>query len=97
MPRVLWAYRTTKCFSIGETLFVKIYDTEAVIPTEIVDKPEINQNQLLLNLDLPEETRQIAQIRLASYQQEAHSFHAQKVKPCSFAVGDWVLHRFPTP
>ena len=59
--------------------------------------PDVNQNQLLLNLDLVEETRQIAQIRLASYQQQAHNFYAQKVKPCSFAMGDWVLRRIPTP
>ena len=58
--------------------------------------PDINQNQLLLNLDLAEETRQIAQIKLASYQQQAHNFYAQKVKSCSFVVGDWVLHRIST-
>ena len=65
-----------------------VYDTEAVIPTEIglptlrydiVDMSDINQNQLLLNLDLVEETRQIAQIKLASYQQQACNFYDQKV------------------
>ena len=53
-----------------------VYGTEAVILMEIglltlhydiVDRLEINQNQLLLNLDLAEETKQIAQIRLALY------------------------------
>ena len=106
LPRVLWAYKTTKRSSIRETPFAMVYGTEAATPTEIglptlhsdiVDKPEINQNQLLLNLDLAKETRQIAQIKLASYQQQAHNFYAQKVKSCSFAVGDWVLHRIPTP
>ena len=58
---------------------------------------QINQNQLLLNLDLAEETRQIAQIRLALYQQQARNFYAQRVKPCFFTVGDWVLHRIPAP
>ena len=81
----LWAYRTTKCFSTRETLFAMVYGTEAVIPTEIVlptlrfdvvDKLEINQNQLLLTLDLAEETRQIAQIKLALYQQQARNFYA---------------------
>ena len=46
---------------------------------------------------MAEETRQIAHIRLASYQQQAHNFYAQKVKPYSFVVGDWVLRRIPTP
>ena len=53
-----------------------VYGTEVVIPTEvglptlrsdIADMPDVNQNQLLLNLNLAEETRQIAQIKLASY------------------------------
>ena len=53
-----------------------VYGTKAVIPTEIglptlwsdiLDMSVVNQNQLLLNLDLAEETRQIAQIKLASY------------------------------
>ena len=66
LPRVLWAYRTTKRYSTRETSFAMVYGTEAIIPTKIglptlhfdvVDRPEINQNQLLLNLDLAEETR----------------------------------------
>ena len=82
---MLWAYRTIKCSSTGETLVVIVYDTKAIIPTEIglptlrsdiMDRPEINLNQLLLNLDLAEETRQIAQIKLASYQQQARNFYA---------------------
>ena len=83
-----------------------VYGSEAIIPTkiglpilrsDIVDVPAVNQNQLLLNLDLAEETTQIAQIKLASYQQQAHNFYAHKVKPCSFAVDDQVLRRIPTP
>ena len=66
LPRVLWVYRTAKRYSIGETLFAMVYGAKAVIPTKvglptlrsnIMDRPEINQNQLLLNLDLAEETR----------------------------------------
>ena len=61
-------YRTTKRSSTGETPFAMVYGTEAIIPTEIglptlhfdiVDRPEVNQNQLLLNLDLVEKTKQI--------------------------------------
>ena len=58
---MLWAYRATKRSSTEETPFVMVYGTKVVIPTEIglptlcsdiVDRPEVNQNQLLLNLDL---------------------------------------------
>ena len=53
-----------------------VYGTEAIILTEIglptlhsdIVEPDFNQNKLLLNLDLVEETRQIAQIKLALYQ-----------------------------
>ena len=105
LPRVLWAYMTTKRSSTGETSFTMVYGTEAVIPTEmglptlhsdIMDMPEVNQNQLLLNLDLAEKTRQIAQIKFASYQQQARNLYAQKVKPCSFVVIDWVPRRILT-
>ena len=74
---MLWAYRTTKHSSTGETLFAMVYSIEVVIPMEIglptlrsaiVDTPAVNQTQLLLNLDLAEETRQIGQVKLASYQ-----------------------------
>ena len=43
-----------------------LYSTQAIIPTEIglptlrsdiADMPDVNQNQLLLNLDLAEENR----------------------------------------
>ena len=76
LPKILWAYRTTKCFSTGKTLFTMVYSTETIISIEvglptlrsdIADMPEVNQNQLLLNLDFAEETRQIAQFKLASY------------------------------
>ena len=83
-----------------------VYGIEAVIPTEIglstlqsdiADMPTVNQTQLLLNLDLAKETRQITQIKLASYQQQAHNFYAHKLKPSSFVVSDWVLCRIPMP
>ena len=66
LPKVLWAFRTTKCSSNRETPFAIVYGTKAVIPTEIglptlrfdiADIPTVNQNKLLLNLDLAEETR----------------------------------------
>ena len=63
---MLWAYRTTKRSFTGETPFAMVYGTKVVVPTkiglptlrsDIVDKLEINKNQLLLNLDLTEETK----------------------------------------
>ena len=61
LPNVLWTYRTTKRSSTGETSFAMVYGTEAIIPTEI------GLSTLRSNIaDTPEETRHIAQIKLAS-------------------------------
>ena len=35
LPKVLWAYRTTKRSSIGESPYAMVYGTEAIIPTEV--------------------------------------------------------------
>lgn len=83
-----------------------VYGTKAIILIEvglptlhstIVDILELNNTQLLFNLDLAKETRRLAQIKLASYQQTTCNFYARKVKPCIFAVKDWVLQRIPSP
>ena len=91
LPKVQWAYRTTKCSSTGKTPFPMVCGTEAIIPKDIgvptlrydiADMSDVNHNQLLLNLDLAKENRQIAQIKLASYQQQTRNFYVQKVRPC---------------
>ncbi|XP_038971178.1 uncharacterized protein LOC120104328 [Phoenix dactylifera] len=73
---VLWAYRTTFRLSTGETPFNLAYGTEAVIPLEIgLPSPRVehydtvsNSSQLMGNLDLIEETREAAQVRMMRYQ-----------------------------
>ena len=75
LPNVLWAYRTTPQRSTGETPFSLTYGVEAVIPTEVnlcsaqVSKFNTSQNddQLIERLDLLEEYRDTATIRLAEY------------------------------
>lgn len=69
---VLWAYRTTKRRSIGESPFTMVYRTEAIIPTEMrlptlrtkMVEEDRNEQQLGRNLDLIEETRDEAAIKL---------------------------------
>ncbi|CAL8162550.1 unnamed protein product [Prunus armeniaca] len=63
LPGVLWAYRTTKRRSIGETLFSLAYETEAIIPPHItvpsmsIEVGSLDQNykQMKVNLDMLEE------------------------------------------
>lgn len=75
LPRVLWAYRTSKRGSTEETSFSLTYSSEVVIPTEIV-LPTLhfelvnsyeNKPRLYHNIDLLEERREQALIRLAAY------------------------------
>ena len=78
LPHVLWAYRTTPRRSTGETPFSMTYGAEAVIPLETgfptlrtrSFSPASNNEQLERNLDLIEERRESAMVRLAHYQQK---------------------------
>ena len=76
LPSVLWTHRTTVRKSIGETPFALAFGVEVVIPLE-VDMPttrtpefvvETNEDNLWKDLDLLEERRELAVVRLASYQ-----------------------------
>ena len=78
LPGVLWSYRTTAKTSTGETPFALTYGTEAVIPAEI-EIPTIryehstddrNQQTMNTELDLLDEKREQALIRIAAYQQK---------------------------
>ena len=75
LPSVLWTHRTTVRKSTSETPFALAYGVEAVIPlkvdiptTRIIDfVMETNENSLQKDLDLLEERRDLAMVRLASY------------------------------
>ena len=77
LTSVLWTHRTTVRKSTGETPFALAFGVETVIPLE-VGMPttrttefivETNEDNLWKDLDLLEEKRDLAVVRLASYQQ----------------------------
>ena len=82
MPAVLWAYRTTSRTSTGETPFSLVYGSEAMIPVEVGmsslrrqwTREESNNEHLAQDLDLLDERREQALIRVAAYQQRATKF-----------------------
>ncbi|XP_075640168.1 uncharacterized protein LOC142611903 [Castanea sativa] len=76
LPNVLWAYRTTPRRSTGETSFSLTYGAEAVIPIE---------------LNLLEEHREPATIRLAEYQQKLARRYNRDVRRREFSADDLVL------
>ncbi len=98
---VLWMHRTTVRKSTGETPFALAFGVEAVIPLE-VGMPttrttefvvEINEDNLRKDLDLFEEKRDLAMVRLASYQQRLRKEHDKNIKPRAFRIGDLVLRK----
>ncbi|XP_009624269.1 uncharacterized protein [Nicotiana tomentosiformis] len=74
---VLWAYKMTSKISTEETPFSLVYDTEALIPVEIGEpslrfehKNELSKyEKLRTNLNLAEERRESALIRMAAQMQ----------------------------
>ena len=68
LPKVLWAYKTTRKFTTRETPFALAFGTEAVAPVEVgLESPRVkfvnvkrNKETLRLNLDLLEEKREQA-------------------------------------
>ena len=101
LPNVLWVYRTTPRRSIGKTPFSLTYGAEAVIPTEVnlcsarvlEFAPTQNDGLMVERLDLLEEYREAATIRLAEYQQKLTRRYNRDVKTREFGVGDLVLQK----
>ncbi|XP_019262735.1 PREDICTED: uncharacterized protein LOC109240536 [Nicotiana attenuata] len=77
LPGVLWAYRTTAKSSKGETPFSLVYGAEPLIPVEVGEPTlryfqadeESNNEAILINLELLEETRDLAHVRMATQNQ----------------------------
>lgn len=101
LPSVLWAYRTTPRRSTGETPFSLGYGREVVIPLEVrlsttrteAYDHEQNKERIAEQLDMVEERRKLALIKLAAYQQQLMQNFQKKVKKRTFRVGDLVLRR----
>ena len=102
LPSVIWMHRTKK--STRETPYALAYGVEAVIPLEIglptirtTDfDVQINEDSLRKNLDLLEERRDMAVIRLASYQQQIKREHDKNVRERAFRTGDLILTKVMT-
>ena len=101
LPNILWTHRTTVRKSTGETPFALAYGVEAVIPLEVGIPTtrrknfvvKTNEDNLRKDLDLLEERRDLAMVRLALYQQRIKREHDKSVKPRVFRVGDLVLRK----
>ncbi|KAL0401757.1 UNVERIFIED_CONTAM: hypothetical protein Slati_4205600 [Sesamum latifolium] len=85
----------------GKTPFSLVYGTEAIIPAELGTPShrvmnfaeECNKDLLKVNLDLIEELREKAFIRMQRYKSTMINSYNKRVKARSFQVGDLVLRR----
>ena len=100
LPGVLWAYRTTARKPTGISPFAITYGMEAIIPTEIgmptirTNIPEQgNVDFMIKDLDIVDELRESAAIRIASYQRQLENSYIKRVKPRMFQPGDLVLRK----
>ena len=101
---IMWTHWMTKRRLTGETPFALAYGVEAVIPLEVglpttrtteFDAEE-NESNLRKDLNLLEKRRDMATIRLASYQQQMKRGYDKNIRPRSFQVGDLVLRKVVT-
>ena len=98
---VFWAYWATPKTAMQETPYSLVYDTEAIITTEMhvrttvsgSTSQEENDELMSLSLDLLDEKRGAVQLRKWSYQQDVAKNNNKKVRTRTFQQGDWVLRR----
>ena len=97
---MLWAYRTIARRSIGISPFGITYGMEAIIPTEIgmptirTSMPEQENAELIIkDLDTVDELRELAAVRITSYQRRLENSYNKQVKPRMFQSGDLVLRK----
>ena len=84
-----------------ETLFSMTYGSKAVIPLEFgfptlrMDQFNVEENHHFLvdNMDLAEERREIAMVKMASYQQKLKQMYGKGVKSRPLAPGYLVLRK----
>ncbi|XP_074299631.1 uncharacterized protein LOC141630773 [Silene latifolia] len=101
---VLWSDRTTPKVAIGQTPFSLVYGAEAVILSEVHilmhqysnAAEERNRVEMASSLDIIDELRAIAQIRMAAYKHTAARTYNKNVRLRTLQVGDLVLRKvFP--
>ncbi|VFQ70916.1 unnamed protein product [Cuscuta campestris] len=101
LPHTMWALRVTSRRATRETPFVLTYGCESRLPIEAefptfretVYQPGQNVVDHLAELNLVEERRTMAAVKMAGYQQSVKRYHDNRVGPRYFQVHDEVLRR----
>ncbi|XP_042446378.1 uncharacterized protein LOC122031318 [Zingiber officinale] len=97
VPGVLWAIRTTPKEGTGVTSFHLVYGGEAIVPVEVAVEFDRIQNydgdnaeRRQLELDMIDEDRAKAAVRVMAYWQRMKQNYNRRVIPRTFQVGDLV-------
>ena len=88
LPSVLWGLRTTPNRSTGRTPFFLVYGAEAVLPSDLLhNAPRVKlysedeaEQARQDAVNLLEEEREMAMIRLTIYQQDLRRFRARNMQ-----------------
>ncbi|XP_075655180.1 uncharacterized protein LOC142625397 [Castanea sativa] len=101
LPNVLWAYKTIIRTQTGETPSSLTYSTQALIPVEVgvtnlrreVFQEGRNNEELRINLDCLEESRDGTSCKMVEYQQKMFKYYNKRVKLRRLNIGDLVLRK----
>ncbi|VFQ67008.1 unnamed protein product [Cuscuta campestris] len=101
LPHIIWAFRVTPRRAHGEFPFSLTYGCEARLPIEAKFptfresnyQPQQNEEDHLAELNLVEERRMAAEVKMSTYQQVVKKYHDNKVGPRYFQAGDEVLRK----
>ncbi|CAN1314902.1 Transposon Tf2-8 polyprotein [Linum perenne] len=105
LPNILWAHRTSYKTATDETPYTLVYGTEVVLPVE-VNLPSLriqhfshdhNDTGLHHNLDLLEERREDAAIRLVAEKEQLARRYNAHLRPHQLEEGDWVVRKVFRP
>jgi ribonuclease HI/transposase InsO family protein len=99
LPSVVWSLRTTPSQATGFSPFFLVYGAEAILPTDLeyssqrtkAYDDQSNQTNREDSLDQLEEAWDVALLHSTRYQQSLRRYHARRIRPRGFQVGDLVL------
>ena len=97
----MWAYHTTPQSTTKETPFSLVYGSDAMIPVEVQENSPRFQNFVVeesneerkVNLDLLDEVREKARIKVEALKRRVEYKYNSKLRPRQFQVADLVMRK----
>jgi hypothetical protein len=101
LPNALWGLRTQPTKPIGQTPYLLVYSSEAILPADVMwESPAVEQydesiseDNRRVDIDGLEEARCASLVQSARYLEGIRRYHDRNVKECSFNAYDLVLCR----